>query len=156
MLVLLHTNTCVLKIIEENTCSTDVMQLQALLWRKCLFSQSHRHGMCPSFPVPQNHIFAVFSSSALPEAQVNRILQCIFQLSLVGKQLQHYFLYSFPLYQSHCLCLCEMLRVLGCTHGYGWGFMRCWEDSLLLTWSNPFSHMRSQCLSGCLKVYLPH
>lgn len=97
-------NTCILKIIEENTCYTDAMQLQALLWRKCLCSQSHRHGMCPSFPVPQNHIFAGFSSSVLPEAQVNLVLQCIFQLSLVGKQLQHYFFYSFPLYQTRCLC----------------------------------------------------
>lgn len=151
-------NTCILKIIEENTCYTDAMQLQALLWRKCLCSQSHRHGMCPSFPVPQNHIFAGFSSSVLPEAQVNLVLQCIFQLSLVGKQLQHYFFYSFPLYQTRCLspCFCEMLNVFGCffniwnhTCGYEWRFLRCWGDGLLLSWGDPF-------LTGLLKDYSPH
>lgn len=42
---------------------------------KEMFSQNHRYGMCPSFPVPQNHIFTGFVSLALLEAEVNWILQ---------------------------------------------------------------------------------
>lgn len=61
---------------------TAPVQLQALTWRKHLCSQSHGHGMCPSFPVPQDHVFAVVSSSAIPEAEVSWLPQCIFWLSL--------------------------------------------------------------------------
>lgn len=130
---------------------TAPVQLQALTWRKCLCSQSHGHGMCPSFPVPQDHIFAVVSSSAIPEAEVSWLPQCIFWLSLEQSSCNaNSCIHSLPARLTIiALWAFEMLHVSECpcavwnpTHEDGWGSMRCWGEGLLQTQGNPFlTHM---------------
>lgn len=109
---------------------TAPVQLQALTWRKCLCSQSHGHGMCPSFPVPQDHIFAVVSSSAIPEAEVSWLPQCIFWLSLEQSSCNaNSCIHSLPARLTIlALWAFEMLHVSECpcavwnpTHEDGWG-----------------------------------
>lgn len=134
-------NTCILKIIEKNTCLTDVTQLQALLWRKYLFSQSHGHGMCPSFPVPQNHIFSVFSSSSRSRSELSTTCFSVeFDRKAVATLLFIFFFFLpelLPLlhnYVKYGIILGCIFTIWNSTHSHGRGFMRCWEASLMLMW----------------------
>lgn len=87
-----------------------------------------------------------------------------FQLSLVGRQLQHYFyIHSLSARVAAVVpCLCEVMNALGCCwkfyRGYGdvVKFHEMCEGSLLLTWGNPFLTFLFSGLVQLFEGFQPH